>query len=77
MAVLIIHALIKQLGMRGARSRRREKTSESEKKTGRDSGEKISENKRRSDGGRVREKGGEDGECAAALGFQRAMIHGQ
>lgn len=66
MAVLIIHALIKQLGMRGARSRRGEKTSESEKKTGRDSGEKISENKRPSDGGRVRREERRGGRVCSA-----------
>lgn len=54
MAVLIIHTLIKQLGMHGARSRRWERTSESEKKTGRDSGQKISESKRPNDGERVK-----------------------
>lgn len=44
-AVLIIHTLIKQLGMHGARSRRGEK---------RDSGRKISESKRPNDGERVK-----------------------
>lgn len=53
-AVLIIHTLIKQLGMHGARSRHREKTSESEKKTGRDSGQKRSASRRPNDRERVK-----------------------
>lgn len=78
MAVLIIHTLIKQLGMHGARSRHREKTSESEKKTGRDSGRRISESKRPNDRKRVkkRERRGR-GESVLHWVFQRAVIHGQ
>lgn len=69
MAVLIIHTLIKQLGMRRARSRRREKTSESEKKTGRHSGRRKSASKGPNDGERVKARREEETKMCCTVGF--------